>query len=328
MTAVPLTFEAVCDAAVRLRGVTVRTPLLHSPAIDARTGGSVLIKAEALQRMGSFKLRGAYNRLAQIPSGDRARGAVAFSSGNHAQGVAYAARLLAMPAVIVMPADAPQAKIAATTALGAEIVLYDRVHEDREAIAQAIAAERGAALVPSYDDPAIIAGQGTVGLEAMEQAADLGLVPDQIVCCASGGGLLAGIALAARALQPGIALIAAEPAGHDDLARSLEAGARVANPAGVRSACDALLAATPGALTFPILAEAGATGVGAHDDAVFDAMALAYRTLGLVLEPGGAAALASVLAGKVETAGRVTIVIASGGNVDPGMFAQALTRFG
>jgi threonine dehydratase len=328
MNAGPLTFDAVRDAAVRLKGVTVRTPLLHSPEIDARAGGPVLIKAEALQRMGSFKLRGAYNRLAQIPDGERARGAVAFSSGNHAQGVAYAAGLLGMPAVIVMPADAPQAKIAATTALGAEVVVYDRVHEDREAIAQAIAADRGAALVPSYDDPAIIAGQGTVGLEAMEQAADMGLTPDQIICCASGGGLLAGIALAARTLQPRIALIAAEPEGHDDLARSLQAGARVANPAGVRSACDALLAARPGALTFPILAEAGATGVAVDDDEVFGAMALAYRTLGLVLEPGGAAALAGVLAGTAETADRVTIVIASGGNVDPGMFARALLRFG
>lgn len=326
MNAGPLTFDAVREAAVRLRGVTVRTPLLRSPEIDLRAGGPVLIKAEALQRMGSFKLRGAYNRLAQVPDEGRRRGAVAFSSGNHAQGVAYAAGLLGMPAVIVMPSDAPQAKIAATTALGAEVVLYDRVREDREAIAQAIADERGAALVPSYDDPAIIAGQGTVGLEALEQAADLGLTPDQFVCCASGGGLLAGIALAARALRPEIALIAAEPAGHDDLSRSLEAGARVANPRGVRSACDALLAATPGALTFPILAQAGATGVGVDDDAVFDAMALAYRTLGLVLEPGGAAALASVLAGKVRTADRVTIVIASGGNVDPGMFARALLR--
>jgi threonine dehydratase len=325
--AVP-TIEDVVTAEARLAGVIVQTPLLSSPGLDARVGGRVLVKAEALQRMGSFKLRGAFNRLALIPAQDRCRGAVAFSSGNHAQGVAYAARMLDMPAAIVMPADSPQAKIVATRALGAEVVLYDRQREDREAIAAALASARGATLVPSYDDAGVIAGQGTVGLELMAQAAQRGLAPDQIVCCASGGGLLAGVAIAVRARAGDLRLLAAEPEGHEDIGRSLRAGVRLSNAAGVRSVCDALLASTPGALTFPILAQAGAGGVAVSDRDVFAAMACAYRHLGLVLEPGGAAALAAVLSGKVDAAGRTTVVIASGGNVDPALWARALASAG
>ena len=296
-------------AAARIAGVALETPLLQSPALDERVVGRVLLKAECLQRTGSFKIRGACNRLAQIPPEEQERGVVAWSSGNHAQGVAEAARLLGMHATIVMPEDTPRRKLQATRRLGAEIRPYDRYREDREAIGRAIAAERGATLVPSYDDYAVIAGQGTVGLEICRQARALGAVPDRILVCCGGGGLSAGIALAAEA-----DIWAVEPAAFDDTARSLASGRRETVATDARSICDALLTPSPGRLTFRVLARRLAGAVTVTDGEAVDAMRYAFEELHLVLEPGGAVALAALLAGRVDTGG-TSVVVLSGGNV-------------
>ena len=316
--------EHVRAAARRLEGQAVLTPLLESSAVNARLGGRLLVKAEPLQRTGSFKFRGAYNTLAQLDPAQRRAGVVAFSSGNHAQGVAAAAQLLGMPATIVMPADAPAIKAANTRGFGAEVVLYDRDKEDREAIARGIAAGRGAVLVPPFDDPRVIAGQGTIGLEIAAQAKARGARLDAVVIPASGGGLAAGCALALVAEVPGIAVYAAEPAGFDDLRRSLAAGERVANAPGARSICDALLVPMPGELTFAINRRLLAGGFAVSDDEVLAAMAAAFAEYKLVIEPGGAAGLAAVLSGKLDLKGRTVAVVASGGNVDRETFARAL----
>jgi threonine dehydratase len=292
--------------------------------LDVPCGGRVALKLENLQHTGSFKFRGAYNRLAQLDAAERAAGVVAFSSGNHAQGVAAAARLLGIPATIVMPSDAPRIKLANTLALGAEVISYDRERESREDIAARLAAERGAVLVPSFDDPDIIAGQGTVGLELAEQAAECGLRLDDVIVCASGGGLVAGIALAVHALSPATRIWTAEPEGHDDHRRSLAAGRREANPPGTRSICDALLAPQPGVLTFEINRRLLAGGVAVSDDEVRAAIAYAARTLKLVVEPGGAVALAAVLAGRLPAAGRTVGVVISGGNIDDDLLREVL----
>lgn len=319
------TYDDVRSAADRLRGVVVRTPLLSSDVLDALAGGRILLKAETLQRTGSFKIRGAYNRLKQlVEEGRHAGGVVAFSSGNHAQGVAEAARLLGIRAAIVMPSDAPPLKIANTRRLGGEVVLYDRWTEDREAIAAALAAERGAVLVPSYDDPGIIAGQGTVGLEMAADAKAFGCSLDTVYVPASGGGLAAGIALAFEADSPGTVVHTAEPAEFDDHARSLAAGARVANCADARSICDALLAPTPGRLTFAVNRARLGPGVVATDAEVLGAMAFAFENLKLVVEPGGAVALAALLAGRIDARGKAVGIVLSGGNVDPALFARCL----
>lgn len=317
-------FADVQTAARRLGGHARRTPLLAGTPLDAITGGRVLLKLESLQHTGSFKFRGAYNRLAQLDPAQRKAGVVAFSSGNHAQGVAYAARLLGVPATIVMPADAPRVKLQNTLALGADVVTYDRLRESREQIAARLAAERGAVLVPSFDDPDIIAGQGTVGLEIAEQAAELGLALDDVVVCTSGGGLVAGVALAIHALSPGTRVWTAEPEGHDDHRRSLAAGQREANAPGTRSICDALLAPEPGVLTFAINRRLLAGGLAVSDAEVRAAIAFAARTLKLVVEPGGAVALASVLAGKLESNGRTVAVVLSGGNIDDELLRNVL----
>jgi threonine dehydratase len=312
----------VDEAARRLAGVALHTPLLTSAALDALTGGRVFLKAETLQRTGSFKFRGAYNRLAAIPPEQRAGGVVAFSSGNHAQGVAAAAQLLGMPCVIVMPRDAPRAKRERTAALGAEIVLYDRAREDREAIANDIASRRGAILVPPYDDALIIAGQGTAGREIVDDLHDLGLTPDIVVVTASGGGLTAGIALAVRARVPDAALYTAEPQGFDDHARSFRSGRREQNAELSSTICDALMARTPGKLTFAINQSLVGAGVVVTDDEVAAAVAFAFAELKLVVEPGGAVALAAVMTGKVNVVGKVAVAILSGGNVDPEVFSR------
>jgi threonine dehydratase len=312
----------VDEAARRLAGVALHTPLLTSAALDALTGGRVFLKAETLQRTGSFKFRGAYNRLAAIPPEQRAGGVVAFSSGNHAQGVAAAAQLLGMPCVIVMPRDAPRAKRERTAALGAEIVLYDRAREDREAIANDIASRRGAILVPPYDDALIIAGQGTAGREIVDDLHDLGLTPDIVVVTASGGGLTAGIALAVRARVPDAALYTAEPQGFDDHARSFRSGRREQNAELSGTICDALMARTPGKLTFAINQSLVGAGVVVTDDEVAAAVAFAFAELKLVVEPGGAVALAAVMTGKVNVVGKVAVAILSGGNVDPEVFSR------
>ena len=307
-------------AARRLDGVALRTPLLSSPVLDALTGGQVFLKAETLQRTGSFKFRGAYNKLSTIPPEHRAGGVVAFSSGNHAQGVAAAAKLLDMPAVIVMPRDAPKPKRERTAAMGAEVVLYDREREDREAIARELARRRGATLVPPYDDPLVIAGQGTAGREIVEDLAMRGLAPDIVMVTASGGGLSAGIALAVKARCPHARLFTAEPLGFDDHARSFRSGRREVNAALTGSICDALLARMPGEITFKINSALVGEGLAASDDEVKLAVAFAFRELKLVVEPGGAVALAALLAGRIDVRGKVAAVVLSGGNVDPELF--------
>jgi threonine dehydratase len=318
------TFDDILDAAARLEGAAVQTPLIHVEALDKAVDGRVFVKAEPLQRTGSFKFRGAYNRLSRLTDDQLGAGVVAFSSGNHAQGVAAAAEMVGCPAVIVMPSDAPLIKVEATRGYGAEVVFYDRFTESREAIAQRIADARGAVLVPSFDDPYIIAGQGTAGLEAARQLDAAGVHADVLLCPVSGGGLIGGIALAFEQLSPSTRIYAAEPAGFDDHVRSLEAGSRLANAPGARSLCDALLAPEPGVLTFAINGRRLAGGVAATDDGALAAMAFAFRHLKLVLEPGGAIALAALLAGRLKLEGRTAVVVASGGNVDPELYARAI----
>jgi threonine dehydratase len=319
-------FADVQAAAGRLAGVVRRTPLLADTPLDDVTGGRLLFKVESLQRTGSFKIRGAYNRLVQLGPGERRAGVVAFSSGNHAQGVAAAAKWLGMPAAIVMPSDAPQAKLENTRALGATVVLYDRFREDREEIARRIAAERGATLVPAYDDPHVVAGQGTAGLELMQQAAEIGAVPDQVLVPTSGGGLTAGTAISVRAFAPSATIYGVEPEAFDDTRRSLAAGRLLRNPPEARSICDALQSSPPGRLTFAINRELLAGILTVSDPEVQAAMSRAFRYLRLVVEPGGAVALAAALAGKLPLEGRTTAIVLSGGNVDAAAFAAALGR--
>ena len=312
----------VDEAARRLAGVVLHTPLLTSAVLDAITGGRIFLKAETLQRTGSFKFRGAYNKLAAIPPEHRSGGVVAYSSGNHAQGVAAAARLLGMRCVIVMPRDAPRAKRERTAALGAEVVLYDRTHDDREAIANDIATRRGAILVPPYDDALIIAGQGTAGREIIEDLGAMGLKPDVILVTASGGGLTAGIALAVKARVPSATIYTAEPQGFDDHARSFRSGHREENAALTGTICDALMARMPGKLTFAINQTLVGGGVVVSDTEVAAAVAFAFAELKLVVEPGGAVALAAVMTGKVDVTNKVAVAVLSGGNVDPEMFSR------
>ena len=315
-------------AAARLAGVALRTPLISSPVLDARTGACVFLKAETLQRTGSFKFRGAYNKLCSLAPDRRAAGVVAFSSGNHAQGVAAAARLLDMPATIVMPRDAPRPKRDRTRALGAEVVLYDRDRDDREAIARGIAAARNAVVVPPYDDALVIAGQGTTGREIAEEMTRLGRPPDAVVVNASGGGLAAGIALAVKARLPSARIYTAEPAGFDDHARSFKSGRRERNAALTGTMCDALMAQTPGELTFAVNRTLIEGGLAATDAEVAAAVAFAFHELKLVVEPGGAVGLAALLAGRLDVAGKTVAVVLSGGNVDPALFARLVAEPG
>jgi threonine dehydratase len=319
-----VTFLDIQSAAERLAGQAVVTPLIESPALNERLGGRVLIKPETLQRVGAFKFRGAYNRLSRLSGAQREAGVVAFSSGNHAQGVALAARLLGMPALIVMPADAPKIKVEATRAYGAEVRYYDRVKDDREALAAAAAAERGAVVVPAFDDPLIIAGQGTAGLEIAVQAKALGAPIDLLLGPVGGGGLMSGVSLAMEALSPATELYGVEPAGYDDTRRSLEAGERRGAPPAPRSLCDALESPMPGKLTFPILRD-HLRGVFTVTDAeIAEAMRYAFGTLKLVVEPGGAVALTALLAGRIALEGRTAAIILSGGNVDADLFARVI----
>jgi len=309
-------------AAGRLAGVALRTPLIASPVLDALAGGRVFLKAETLQRTGSFKFRGAYNKLSALAPELRGGGVVAFSSGNHAQGVAAAAQILNMQATIVMPSDAPVSKRERTKSYGAEVVLYDRDREDREAIACEIADKRGATLVRPYDDPLIIAGQGTAGREIAEDMAALGLSPDIVAAPASGGGLIAGVATAVKARFPNVQVIVAEPKDYDDHALSLRAGHRQAHHAAGRTICDALMAQMPGEITFSINRKLLANGVTASDEEVGAAMAFAFRELKLVVEPGGAVGLAALLAGRLDARDKNVVIVLSGGNVDADLFAK------
>ncbi len=318
-------FEDVRAAQARLHGVVRETPVLTHLALDEMAGAEVFVKAECLQVTGSFKIRGAYNRLVQLTDDARRRGVVAFSSGNHAQGVARAARLIGMPAVIVMPDDAPQVKVDGVRADGAGILFYDRHRESREEISASVALERGAVIVPSYDDADIVAGQGTIGIEFASQMAALGGALDHLVCCTGGGGLITGAALAFEALSPATRVWTAEPEGHDDWARSLVAGEIIANVPGTRSICDAILTPQPGVLTFALGKRLLAGGLAVSDDDVRAAMRAAFRYLRIVAEPGGAAALATVLKGvRGDWRGQRIGVIVTGGNVDADSFAGVL----
>ena len=319
-------FADVQGAARRLEGVAVRTPLLENARVNARLGGRLFVKAECLQRTGSFKLCGAYNLLSLMSEAERARGVVGWSSGNHAQGLAEAARLMGVKATIVMPADAPAMKIANTRASGAEVVLHDRVKESREEIGMGIARRTGATVVPPYDHPWILTGQGTAGLELVEQARTLGVTLDAVAAPCSGGGLATGIALAVKGLSPTTTVHAGEPAGFDDLARSLAAGTRQRNERLSGSICDALLAPTPGDVTFPLARDLLGPGLVVTDDEVLDAMEVAFREFKIVVEPGGAVALAAALTGKLPVGDRAVAVVCSGGNVDHATYARALAR--
>ncbi len=318
------TYNDVLAAAERMGALVTRTPLIEHPVLNARTGGRILLKLEILQRVGSFKFRGAYNAVSQV---DRSRfpgGVVACSSGNHAQGVAAAAMICGMNAAIVMPEDAPQLKIARTRSYGAEVVTYNRETEDRDAIARALCSERNAAFVPPFDHFDVISGQGTVGLELMAQAEAMNAVPDVVLAPCSGGGLITGIAIAVKEVSPATEVYSAEPAGFDDLARSLVSGNRERNAQLAGSICDALLVATPGELTFELAKQKLAGGAVVTDEEVRAAVRFAFEELKLVVEPGGAAALAAVLAGKVPAFGRTVCCVLSGGNIDPTLFAEII----
>lgn len=320
----PVTFAEIEAAAERLRPYINRTPLLRSSVLDMRAGGPVFLKAECVQRTGSFKIRGALNRILQLSEEERQAGVVAYSSGNHAQGVALAAKLAGVAATIVMPEDAPEVKRERTRRLGADIISYQRLTESREDIAAGIAEERGAVLIPPFEDPHIIAGQGTVGLEIVEELKRVGRTVDQVMACCSGGGLSAGIGIAMAELSPQTKLVTVEPNGFDDTRRSLIAGTRVSNAPGNQSICDALLLPTPGHMTFGILKSLGATGVSVSDREVMGAIRFATEELRVVVEPGGAVALAAVLYGHVEGRDRTTVATLSGGNIDMKVLDQAL----
>jgi threonine dehydratase len=320
---VTIDIDDIRSAVRRIEGEARRTRFVESPALNARLGGRVLIKPEVLQRTGSFKFRGAYNCIAQIPEADRKGGVVAFSSGNHAQGVAASAAIFGMPAVIIMPRDAPAIKIANVRAMGAEIVPYDRFGEDRNKIA-APYVERGMRLVPPYDDPAIMAGQGTIGLEVVEDAAAMGVTIDALLTPCGGGGLSSGISTAVKALSPDTEIWIAEPEQFDDTTRSLEAGTPVRNAPGGQSICDAILTPSPGKLTWPINRKNLAGGLVVSDDEVRAAMRVAANDLKLVVEPGGAVALAAMTSGKFKLDGRTAVVVLSGGNVDLDAYANIL----
>ena len=321
----PVNYEMIAAAARRLDGHARRTPLLSSPFLDKIAGRRVYVKAECLQHTGSFKFRGAWSAISALPEG--ARGVIAFSSGNHAQGVAYAARLRGLPALIIMPQDAPAVKIANTRALGAEVVLYDRTREDRDALGAALAAERGLELIQPFDHPQVIAGQGTTGLEIADQARSEGVAEAQVLVCCGGGGLTSGIALALEQVAPQMRVRTVEPEGFDDVAQSLAQGRVVENP--TRSGlCDAIVTPRPGRLTWPILQRLCGPGLVVSDDEALRAMALAHDRLKLVLEPGGAVALAAALFHPGQITGEAVIVTASGGNVDRAVFQRALAMGG
>ncbi len=312
------------DAAATLRPHAVRTPLLESRRLNGRLGGRVLFKAEMLQRTGSFKFRGACTAIARLPEERRRRGVVAFSSGNHAQGVAAAARLFDVPAVIVMPRDAPRVKIDNTREYGAEVILYDPATEDRDAIGERVARERALSLIRPFDAFDVICGQGTVGLEIAEQAAALGLGIDTLLCPCGGGGLIGGIATALAARSPATRVFSVEPEHFDDTRRSLAAGEPVAVEPGHTSICDAIITPRPGQLTFRINRERLAGGLAVDDTQVMHAMRWAFAHLRAVVEPGGAVAIAALLADPETARGRTTAVVCSGGNVDADMFARCI----
>ncbi|GLQ07388.1 serine/threonine dehydratase [Sneathiella chinensis] len=318
------TYDTVCQAADRIRDVVVRTPLLESPALNKKIGARLLVKCETLQVTGSFKFRGAYNAISSLPDEVRARGVFAYSSGNHAQGIAHAAEMMNIPATILMPEDSPAIKISNTRGYGATVVTYDRYTESREEIGARIAEKDGLTLIKPYDNPAIVSGQGTIGLEIAQQLKEKGLTADYLSAPCGGGGLISGITLAMAKESPTTRLIAAEPENFDDTTRSLALGERVSNEPGHRSICDAIVTPMPGEITFPILQGNGVTGVFLTEREVTNAVRTAFTDLKIVVEPGGAVALAAYLSGKVDIAGKTVVAVCSGGNVDAPLFADIL----
>ncbi|BAQ68210.1 pyridoxal-phosphate dependent enzyme [Rhodovulum sulfidophilum] len=323
-----MTIDQIEAAAARLSGKARRTPLLSSPFLDEIAGRRVLVKAECLQHTGSFKFRGGWSALSALAPEARARGVIAYSSGNHAQGVALAARMLDAPAVILMPSDAPAPKIANTRALGAEVVTYDRATGDRDAIGAELAKARGLTLVRPFDDPQVIAGQASCGLEIAAQAADEGIAAAEVLVPCGGGGLTSGVALALEARAPGFRVRPVEPEGFDDVARSLTSGRIETNTRRAGSLCDAIQTPAPGALTFPDMARLCGPGIAVTEDEALRAMAAAFERLKIVLEPGGAVALAAALYHPEAVAGEAVIAIGTGGNVSTETFRMALDRHG
>lgn len=307
-------------AAARLSGLIIETPLIESQELNKRFGGRILFKPETLQRTGSFKFRGAYNKLSSLSAEERSRGVVAFSSGNHAQGVAASAAMFGVKAVIAMPSDAPAMKIANVRKMSAEVVPFDRFRDDRMTVIRPYM-ESGMVLVPPFDDPAIIAGQGTIGLELIRQAKALGVNLDAVIVPCGGGGLSSGISVAVKDASPDTAIWAVEPEHFDDTRRSLAAGARVSNEPGHSSICDALLTAEPGVITFEINRRNLTGGIAVSDQAAAQAMRDAMAYLKLVVEPGGCVALAALSSGEIELSGKCVAVVLSGGNVDFGTYA-------
>lgn len=322
-----MNIEMIRAARDRLEGHVRRTPLLNSPFLDEIAGRRLWVKPECLQHTGSFKFRGGWSAVSAMSPEDRARGVIAFSSGNHGQGVAFAAARHGAPAVIVMPSDAPKLKIDNTRALGAEVFLYDRATEDRNTITARLADERGLTLIKPFDEPLVIAGQGTCGLEIAEQAAEQGIAEADVLVCCGGGGFASGMALALEAEAPGLRVRPAEPEGFDDMARSLRSGTIERNARLSGSICDAILTPQPGELTFPILARLAGAGLVVTETEVLNAIALAFTRLKIVAEPGGVVALAAALFHGDEIEGEDVIVTVSGGNVDTGVFCMALERF-
>lgn len=321
----PVSISDILAAQARLEGVARETPMLESPFLNEMAGRRVLIKAECLQRTGSFKFRGGWSAVSSMTDNARKTGVIAYSSGNHAQGVAHAAELHGVPAVIVMPNDAPELKLANTRDHGAEVVLYDRPNrESREALGEQIAAERGLTLIRPYDEPMVIAGQGTCGLEIAEQARALGVEKADVLVCCGGGGLTSGIALALESEAPGLRVRPVEPATSDDVKRSLASGKREANEGPITSICDAIVTPSPGELTFPILHRLCGPGLSVTDDEALMAVAQIFLRLKVVAEPGGAVAVAAALFRKDDIEGDAVICTISGGNTDPAMFARAL----
>ncbi|MDR3372569.1 MAG: threonine/serine dehydratase [Ancalomicrobiaceae bacterium] len=326
-TTLPLDVPTLADvraAAGRIRGQAIRTPLIRSALLDELTGATVFLKPECLQRTGSFKFRGAYNAISALSAEERAHGIFACSSGNHAQGVAEAARLLGAEATIIMPSDAPAIKRQRTEAMGAKVVTYDRATEDRDALTAAAAEAAGGAIVHPYENAYVIAGQGTIGLEVVEDLAALGLRPDAVFVCCGGGGLTAGVSLGIKDQVPEAEIYSVEPAGFDDTARSLAAGERLGNARASGSICDALLAPRPGVRSFAVNRTRIARGLVVTDDEALAAVGFAARELKLVAEPGGAVALAALLQGRADIRGKVVVAVISGGNIDPPMLARAM----
>jgi len=319
------TIADVHRAAARLAGHAVRTPLVSSPFLDEKVGGRVLLKCETLQRTGSFKFRGAYNALAALDRQSRERGVVAVSSGNHAQGVAEAARLMGVRATIVMPADAPVGKRRRTERSGAHVITYDRASQDREGVAAHYIGEHGGTMIHPYNDPEVIAGQGTIGLEIAADCDAAGIVPDAVLVPCGGGGMSSGVGVAIRDWSAETQMVLVEPQGFDDYARSLAAGVPLRNPRSAGSVCDALLAPEPGAIGFALNRETRAIAAAVSDEEALAAVAFAFHELKLVVEPGGVVALAAVLSDRVTVRGRTVVVVLSGGNIDEPVLMRALS---